>query len=140
MLRAAVISQSTKDPKFQLLNCALLFVKIAFWIACIVFGFLSLIPATPLPSGLFDWWDKAQHVFAFFFLSGLGILAYQKAVVKVAIGLLLYGALIEVFQWLTGWRSGEFADWAADGIGILIGSPLLNRLIQKRPMVLRPWL
>jgi len=140
LLRAAVISQSTKDLKFQLLNCALLLVKIAFWIACIVFGFLSLIPATFLPSGLFDWWDKAQHLFAFFCLSGLGILAYQKAVVKVAIGLLLYGALIEVLQWLTGWRSGEFADWVADGIGILIGCPLINKLIQKRPMVLRSWI
>ena len=136
----AVISQYTKDSNYLLLNCARLLVKIAFWMACIVFGFLYLIPTAYLSSGLFDWWDKAQHVFAFFFLSGLGILAYQKAVVKVAIGLLLYGSLIEVFQWLTGWRSGEFADWAADGIGILIGSPLLNRLIQKRPMVLRPWL
>ena len=95
------------------------------------FGFLFLITTVYLSSALFDWWDKAQHVFAFFCLSSLGILAYQKAVVKVAIGLLLYGALIELLQWLTGWRLGEFADWVADGIGILIGCSLLNRLIQK---------
>jgi VanZ family protein len=95
------------------------------------FGFLCLISPADLPSGLFDWWDKAQHVFAFFCLSSLGILAYQKAVVKLAIGLLLYGALIEVLQWITGWRSGQLADRVADGIGIVIGYSLINKLIQK---------
>jgi VanZ family protein len=84
-----------------------------------------------LPIGLFDWWDKAQHALVFFCLSSLGILAYQKATVKVTIGLLLYGALIEVLQWIIGWRSGELADWVADGIGILISCPLVNRCIQK---------
>ena len=140
MLRAAVISQSTKDPNFQLFNCAVLIVKIAFWMACIVFGFLSLIPMAHLPSGLFDWWDKAQHVSAFFFLSCLGLFAYQKAVFKVAIGLLFYGALIEALQWITGWRSGELADWVADGIGILIGCPLINRIIKRKPILLMSWL
>ncbi|MBU3629308.1 VanZ family protein [Polynucleobacter sp. AP-Reno-20A-A9] len=123
-----------------MLNRAVLFVKIAFWIACIVFGFLCLIPTAYLPSVLFDWWDKAQHVFTFLCLSSLGILAYQKAVVKVAIGLLIYGALIEALQWSTGWRSGELADWAADGIGILIGCPLINKLIQKRSIFSKSWL
>ena len=123
-----------------MLNYLVSIAKIFFWITFIVFGFLCLIPTSYLPSGLFNWWDKTQHVFGFFCLSGLGILAYQKAVVKVAIGLLLYGALIEVLQWLTGWRSGEFADWAADGIGILIGCPLVNRLIQKRSIFLNSWL
>jgi VanZ family protein len=60
--------------------------------------------------------------------------------VKLAIGLLLYGALIEVLQWITGWRSGELTDWVADGIGILIGYSLINRLIQKRSIVLQSWL
>ncbi|MBT8587064.1 VanZ family protein [Polynucleobacter paneuropaeus] len=117
-----------------------MFIKIAFWIACIIFGFLCLILTADLSPGLFDWWDKAQHVFAFFCLSSLGILAYQKAVVKVAIGLLLYGALIEILQWITGWRSGELADWVADGIGILIGCPFINRIIQKRLIIFGSWL
>ena len=76
--------------------------KIAFWIACIIFGFLCLIPIAYLPSGLFDWWDKAQHLITFFCLSGLGVLAYQKAVGRVAISLLIYGGWIEILQWLTG--------------------------------------
>jgi VanZ family protein len=32
----------------------------------------------------------------------------------VVIGLLLYGGLIEVLQWLMGWRFGEISDWIAD--------------------------
>ena len=136
----AVISQSTIDFNFQLLNYAVLILKIAFWIACIVFGFLCLIPTSYLLSGLFNWWDKAQHIFAFFYLSGLGILAYQKAVGRVAIGLLIYGALIEVLQWLTGWRSGCLADWLADGVGILIGGALMTRFNPKRSTILKLWL
>lgn len=84
-----------------------------------------------MQSGLFNWWDKAQHVFAFFCLSNLGLLGYQKAVGRLAIGLLLYGGFIEILQWLTGWRSGELADWIANGVGVFIGSALMNRFIQK---------
>ena len=84
-----------------------------------------------MPSGLFDWWDKAQHVFAFSCLSALGIFAYRKYVGMVVIGLLLYGGLIEVLQWLMGWRFGEISDWIADGIGILIGSNLMQGLFRS---------
>lgn len=129
--RATAISQFTKDSNFQLTHSLVFIAKIGFWIACIVFEFLCLIPTAYLPSGLFDWWDKAQHVFAFSCLSTLGIFAYRKSVGMVVIGLLLYGGLIEVLQWLMGWRSGEIADWMADGIGILIGSTLMQGLIRS---------
>lgn len=135
-----VINQLNEDLNFRFLGFEALVAKIAFWIVCFVFGFLCLIPTVYLPSELFDWWDKAQHVLAFFCLSSLGILAHQKAVVKLTIGLLLYGALIEVLQWFTDWRSGELTDWLADGIGILIGYSLINTLIQKRSIVLQSWL
>ena len=96
------------------------FIRIVFWLSCFVFGFLCVIPTVYLPSGLFDWWDKAQHVLAFFCLSSLGILGYPKSITKVSLGLLMYGGLIENIQSLTVWRSGECADWLADGIGILL--------------------
>ena len=85
-----------------------------------------------LPSGLFNWWDKAQHVLAFFCLSGLGILSYPKSITKLSLGLLMYGGLIEIIQWITGWRSGESADWLADGIGILLSVITLKIFIPNR--------
>jgi VanZ family protein len=33
--------------------------------------------------------------------------------------MLAYGAAIEVAQWAVGWRFGEWADWAADAVGVL---------------------
>lgn len=96
--------------------------KIIFWAVCLVFGFLCLIPVSILVSGFFDWWDKAQHSLAFFCLSILGILAYQKSVFRIAIGLFFYGGLIEILQWMSGWRSGDLVDWLADCIGIAIGA------------------
>lgn len=127
----AVINQFKQDSNFQCLNSVRFIAKIGFWLACIVFGFLCLIPVPYLPSGLFDWWDKAEHVLAFLSLSSLGVLVYQKSISKVLIGLLVYGGLIEILQWFTSWRSGDFADWVANGIGILIGHFLAGKLIQK---------
>ena len=122
---------------FQLIGRNFFFIKVIFWTACFIFGFLCLIPISYLPSDLFDWWDKAQHVFAFFCLSGLGILAYQKQMGKVAIGLFFYGGLIEILQWLTGWRSGEILDWLADSIGVLLGCVFMKILIQNGTSLLK---
>jgi glycopeptide antibiotics resistance protein len=36
-------------------------------------------------------------------------------------GLALFGIGIEVAQWLTGWRHGDWQDWIADCVGIMIG-------------------
>jgi VanZ family protein len=94
-----------------------------------IFGFLCVIPTVYLPSGLFDWWDKAQHVLAFFCLSFLGILGYPKSITKISLGLLMYGGLIEIIQSLTGWRFGEWVDWLADGVGILFSVVALKILI-----------
>ena len=128
-LRIATIS--------QFIDAAIFLIKIVFWIVCFVFGFLCLTPTAYLPSGLFNWWDKAQHVFAFFCLSGLGILAYKQTIGKIAIGLIIYGGCIEILQWLTGWRSGDLADWLADDIGILLGSIFVNMLILNGSRLLR---
>jgi VanZ family protein len=90
------------------------------------------MPVSYLPSDLFDWWDKAQHVFAFFCLCILGVFAYQNHIVRVVIGLFFYGGLIEILQWLTGWRSGELWDWLADAFGVFFGWILIRTLIQNK--------
>lgn len=71
-----------------------------------------------MPPEAFDIWDKAQHAVAFAVMAGLGLLSYPYTGRKVALGLVAYGALIEVVQSLTGWRVGDWQDWLADCIGL----------------------
>ncbi len=49
--------------------------------------------------------------------------AYQMAFwrVSVLVGLLIFGAAIEIAQSVTGWRYGDPLDWVADAVGVLAG-------------------
>jgi hypothetical protein len=80
----------------------------------------SLTPTPYLPPEAFDLWDKAQHAVAFAVMAGLGWLSYPASARNVALGLLAYGVLIEVVQSLTGWRVGDWQDWLADSIGLVV--------------------
>lgn len=95
-----------------------LFSRMGFWMACICFAVLSLLPADFLPPGAFDWWDKAQHALAFLCLGALGLYAYPAHAGRVVMGLLVYGAMIEIAQVATGWRYGDWQDWVADAVGL----------------------
>lgn len=83
--------------------------KGAFWFSCFILTCLCLSPFDVLLSHLFDWWDKAQHVLAFFCLLLLGAQAYPKFWARVVIGLFLLGG-VEILQGMTGWRSAELLD------------------------------
>ncbi len=43
----------------------------------------------------------------------LGWLSYPSFARNVTLGLVAYGVLIEVVQFLTGWRVGDWQDWLA---------------------------
>jgi VanZ family protein len=105
-------------------------VKPAFWLACIAVATLSLLPVNELPSMVMNLWDKAQHAMGFFGLGLLGIQAYRQRLLKVCIGLLLFGAAIEVAQALSGWRTGDPLDWLADATGIVMAA--LSMILLKR--------
>ena len=47
------------------------------------------------------------------------LLLWPASALRVVLGMLAYGAAIEVAQWAVGWRFGEWADWAADAVGVL---------------------
>jgi VanZ family protein len=96
--------------------------KGAFWVCFVVISALALSPAPYLPPELFNWWDKAQHAVAFGTLAVLAVLAYP-GVSKFRIGLLLMvlGVLIEVLQYFSGYRYGDWQDAVADGVGVLVG-------------------
>lgn len=92
----------------------------AFWVACGGFTVLALLPGEYLESAALNWWDKAQHASAFFVLGVLGFGAYADTSRRVGLGLLAYGAAIELAQAATGWRSGDWQDWVADAVGLAL--------------------
>jgi VanZ family protein len=94
-------------------------IRWAFWICLLGILVLSLMPPTPqLPT---TGWDKSNHMLAFAVPMLLSRWAYPGRTIKVAVGLLAYGVLIELLQSLTPDRLAEWADLLADGIGLLCG-------------------
>ncbi len=106
-------------------------VQVAFWGACLVVGVLSLLPVDELPPMALSIWDKAQHALGFLGLAVLGLWGYGQRRPSIVWGLLAYGALIEVAQAATGWRTGDVLDWLADATGILFAAALVA-LWQRR--------
>ena len=97
--------------------------RVLFWTSFVAINILTLSPAPYLPPlEIFNWWDKAQHVIAFCTLAVLAVLAYPD-VSKLRIALLLMGqgVLIEVLQYFSGYRYGDWQDALADGLGVLLG-------------------
>ena len=107
-----------------------LVLKGMFWLCFVAVNTLALSPAPYLPP-VFDWWDKPQHAIAFGTLAVLAVLAYP-GVSKVRRGLLLsaHGVLIEVLQYFTGYRFGDWQDALADGVGVLVGLVLMAALMR----------
>jgi VanZ family protein len=118
--------------KLQPWACAL------FWLATLAVLALTLAPGHYLPDkGPFNLWDKAQHAMAFGVLTALGLVAWPARAQRFGLlaGLLMLGGAIEVAQHLTGWRHGEWADWAADAVGVAIAAALglLRQRAARRP-------
>jgi len=93
--------------------------RVVFWMVLVVVTWLMLIELTPKTGG-WPYWDKVQHILVFAGLTVLAILGYRRRWRTVALGLLLYGVLIEGLQTvLTVTRQASVGDWLADTIGIL---------------------
>ena len=92
--------------------------RLLFWCAVLTVLVLTQTPSRMMPSIIFNVWDKAQHALAFGALAVLGTAGYPRQRIAVAIGLLVFGGAIEIAQWLTGWRQGDWLDLLADAIGI----------------------
>lgn len=81
-------------------------------------------PAAHLPS---TGWDKANHALAFALLALLGLAAYPARAARVLLGLLAFGAAIELLQSLTGYRTAEWLDLLADAVGVAAGWQVARR-------------
>ena len=95
--------------------------------ACLGVLTLALLPTERLPNSVFNLWDKAQHAFAFTLLGGLALRAFPRQAWRALAGLAIFGGLIEVAQWMTGWRFAEWADWGADVLGLALALVLFHR-------------
>ena len=102
----------------------------------LVVGVLALTPGdAALAMGSSD---KLNHLLAFAALAATGALATRgvpSAWLKLSVGLLIYGGLIELAQRHVPGRSGDWADVLADGVGVSLGLGvvvLLRRGWQQR--------
>jgi VanZ family protein len=82
--------------------------------------YLMLIELPPKKMG-WPHWDKVQHILVFLMLTGLALSLFFKQRWRWALGLAIYGALIEWMQaTLTVTRMATLGDWLADITGIAI--------------------
>jgi len=96
--------------------------RVVFWLCFIGLTGLALSPAPYLPPlDIFNWWDKAQHAIGYGTLMASALLAYPKVrKLRLAALLCLHGCLIEVLQYFSGYRYGEWQDALADGVGVMM--------------------
>lgn len=102
--------------------------RIASILLLLAVMFSTLAPAVwlwPDKVELASWFanfDKWAHVVTFAILAVWFSGQYRpRSYWRIAIGLTVFGVLIEICQRLVGYRSAEWADLAADVIGILLG-------------------
>lgn len=102
---------------------------------CIVFTtIMALIPTVEIPD-MFKVWDKLQHALAFTTLTLIGSFAYSSKTKVVYIGLIFYGAAIEIAQYtFTTTRVGDVHDLFADIVGVMLDACLyliISKIIQQ---------
>jgi len=87
---------------------------------------LALLPVEHLQLPVFAWWDKAQHALAFAVLTAGACLLWPRATVRVVVGMIAYGAALEIAQWAVGWRFAEWSDLLADAVGVVVAVGLMK--------------
>jgi VanZ family protein len=85
-----------------------------------------LVPQPP-PS-LDTGWDKLNHVLAFAAPTFAGLAAIGRPTLgrrsALWVGLLLWGAALELLQGQLPPRTADPADWLADAVGVLLGAAI----------------
>lgn len=95
----------------------------------------GLIPLDHLPGPQFELVDKAWHLVAFGGLAGLLSRAFVyfgrdplAAAKQASVGAVSLGALLEVLQSFTRYRSADWADLLADTLGVVLAYAVLYGL------------
>ncbi len=101
-------------------------VRLGFFTALVAVFWLALLPAPDIVQ-IVSWQDKVEHTLLFAALALLGLAGWPHGALALGIGLLAYGAAMEVAQSFTGYRVGDPLDWLADVIGVAILLPISLR-------------
>ena len=97
--------------------------RVLFWSSLALITVLSLLPS-PGQAMLFPGQDKLLHGGAYLYLYSLGWLAWRRPQAwnhRLFWGLVGYGIVVELLQWLTGYRDAEWLDLAANVAGLGVG-------------------
>jgi VanZ family protein len=95
-------------------------VKTAVFALCFgVLAWLSLAPTNELPKVTL--WDKAEHAIAYSVLTLVGAILFPDRNVRLVVGCMAFGILIEVLQATMGFgRDGDWRDAVANATGALV--------------------
>lgn len=106
--------------------------KYAFVLLLAIGLVLALMPADYIETGI-EYGDKIMHVLAFFgfavLLDACTRLDFWRFQVPL---LLVYGALVEVLQSFTSYRTFSLLDFVADAAGVLLYWLIFRMLIKPR--------
>jgi len=99
---------------------------ICFSIAYALLIVVAVVSLIPMPDTGVN--DKSMHFITYFGLSAgfTTLVENNKSLWVVTLGLIAYGAVLEVLQSMTGYRYMELYDLVANSIGVISG--LLVRL------------
>lgn len=117
-----------------------------FWVAAGVALALLITWLCLRPSAGGDQWfpgaDKFQHAAAFLGLAGLLLaLVERRHYAALCAGLVVFGGAIEVAQYLMPYgRSAEWADLAADALGVALGLGLSLAIRRSWLQVFEGWM
>lgn len=88
--------------------------------------------------------DKVLHVGGFLLMFGLYFhvlypnveTKLRRAIIWSVLATMLAGGILEIWQSFLPYRSADFADWAADGLGALLGAALVLTALRllRRPV------
>lgn len=101
----------------------------------LVVAWLAFTPRPPAPAETL--WDKANHALAFAALAACAAGGWPGRARRIALGLLVYGLLIEAVQQVIPERSADLADVVGDAVGIAAGLVLAAAGAAARRKTLR---
>jgi VanZ family protein len=104
--------------------------KLIFFLSIFVIFYFSVVPAFTIPNiaALSFLTDKAIHFLIFLYLSSIGLLSrFKFSNIYLLIAIFSFGLFIEIIHFYHPYRYFEFADLAANSLGILLASFIFQK-------------